>query len=94
MSMDSPNEYEQAIEAYADAVRRENDTRDAAALAAIGAEEAQQARQAAWRIVRAFVADKKIQPGIYRLNRGPGMYADGLLIQEHHDYPKLFPMFR
>lgn len=94
MSMDRPNEYEEAIEAYAAAVRRENEAVKASLAAGQAESDARLARQEAWRKVSAYVAEGKIQPGIYRLHRGHEPYADGLLIQKHQDYPELFPMFR
>jgi len=94
MSLDNPNEYEKAIEGYADAVRREKVAMDAFEKATTERADAQVARQTAWRKVSAYVNQGLIKPGIYRLNKGPGPYADGVLIEAHHDYPDLFPMFR
>ena len=94
MSMDTPNEYEQAIEAYGAAVRRQQEAEAAAANAGREMLDAKNDRQAKWRVVSGYVNEKKIVPGVYRLNKGPGQYADAVLIEEHHDYPDLFPMFR
>jgi hypothetical protein len=94
MSIDNPNEYEQVIEAYGAAVRRQREADRAFVTAQKDADAALLDRQAKWRKVTAFVIEGKIEPGIYRLNKGPGQHADGVLIEPHHDYPELFPMFR
>lgn len=93
MSMDRPNEYEQALEAYAEAVRNENDADKRLLTVNEEVHRAREIRQEAWRVVKRFVIEGKIQPGIYRINRGTG-YADGILIEKHGDYPDLHPMFR
>lgn len=92
--MDNPNEYEQAVEAYGAAVRRQREAETTFRVAEKEMVQARQDRQDKWRVVSGYVNDKKIVPGVYRLNKGPGMYADAVLIEEHHDYPELFPMFR
>lgn len=94
MSIDTPNEYEQAIEDYGAAVRLEVAATKALADATKASQLAQEVRQELWRCVSAYVIEGKIQPGIYRLRKGPGLHADGILIEAHHDYPDLFPMFR
>jgi hypothetical protein len=94
VSLDQPNEYEQAIEDYGAAVRREEAAKQALDAATEEHTAAHVDRQAAWRRVSAYVNEGHIEPGIYRLNRGPGTHADGILIERHHDYPDLFPMFR
>lgn len=94
MSIDEPNEYEQAIEDYGAAVRLEVAATKALADATEASRLAQEVRQELWRRVSAYVNQGKIAPGIYRLNQGPGPHADGILIEKNHDYPDLFPMFR
>lgn len=93
MSLDQPNEYEHLIEAYAEAVRREHSTRIAAEQAAADHERAKIVRQSAWKRVSALVPEK-IKPGIYRLHKGHAVLIEAVLIEEHHDYPEVFPMFR
>jgi len=94
MSMDTPNEYEQAIEAYAEAVRRDEAAEKTLLLAQQEELDAREARQAAWRVIKGFLGEGHIKPGIYRLKSGTSLYSDGVLIEHHHDYPDLFPMFR
>lgn len=94
MSIDNPNEYEKAIEDYADAVRNERDAIAAAKLANQAEVDARQVRQASWRVISGMVNQGHIKPGVYRINKGPGMFAEAVLIETHHDYPDLFPMFR
>ena len=94
MSMDKPNEYEQAIEAYAQAVRDQHEAEAAAERAGAKAEQARQTRQALWRVVAGHRNAGHTKPGIYRLSLRHESYAVGLLIQEHGDYPELAPMFR
>jgi hypothetical protein len=94
MSIDATNEYEQAIERYAAAVREQYNTHREMEAAVAAAKEAVDERQRCWGDVKAFINAGKIKPGVYRINKGPGMYAEAILIQEHHDYPELFPMFR
>ena len=95
MSLDNPNQYEQAVERYAAAVRRQE--RAEAALKA--AEQEMQAsrddRQEAWRTVKAFVNEGKIEVGIYRVQSAINpRWTDGILIEKHKDYPDIFSMFR
>jgi len=94
VSLEQPNEYEQAIEDYATAVRMDVAAKKALADATKASLLATEVRQELWRRVSGYVNSGLIVPGIYRLHKGPGPYADGLLIEEHHDYPDLFPMFR
>lgn len=94
MSLDTPNEYECAIEDYAEAVREEVRAAEANKLATERALVTTLRRQELWRVVRQFMDVDKIKPGIYRLKRGPGLYQDGLLLERNHDYPDIFPMFR
>lgn len=93
MSIDDPNEYEQAIEDYGEAVRCQADANTALLKAQREAASALFDRQAKWRRVMTFVNTGKIEYGIYRLD-GPGRHADGVLIDGARDYPDLFPMFR
>lgn len=94
MSMDDPNPYEQAIEAYAEAVREENDSKKALDEAREKYERAMQNRQDLWSPVKSLAIEGKIKTGIYRLREGRTEHADGLLIEPHSDFPELFPMFR
>lgn len=94
MSIDNPNEYELAIEDYGAAVRRQREAERACEIAETEKQRAVRDRQQKWRFVAGYVNVGYIKPGIYRLNKGPGQDADGVLIEPHHDYPELFPMFR
>src|ERR1700682_780243 len=76
MSLDRPNEYEwAAVEDYAAAVRREEATIAALAAATQERARAQAERQARWRTVSGYVNQGLIEPGIYRLNKVPGLHA-------------------
>lgn len=94
MSIDVPNECEKDLEAYAEGVRREDNAKKALAAAVLEERAAREARQELWRKLNIHLVQGRIHPGIYRLNKGPGLYAEGLLIELNHDYPNLFPMFR
>lgn len=94
MSIDNPNEYELAIETYAEAVRRVHNAKSALAKATEESTVAEHDRQDKWRLVRAYVTEGKIEPGFYRLHKGPGLWADGVMIDHNKDYPNVVPMFR
>ena len=94
MSLEYPNEYEVAIENYGTSVRRQHEAERLLEIARKEYGDAINDRKAKWRVVSVMVNQKKIVPGIYHLHKGPGQYADGLLIEEYHDYPELFQMFR
>lgn len=96
MSMDQPNEYERAIEAYAEGVWREEKAKEALKAAQAEEEAARLDRQERWRVVSRYRADGKIAPGIYRLKGSStgGMFAEGIQIEQYGDYPDVFPMFR
>lgn len=94
MSMDNPNEYEEAIEAYAVAVRRQDAAERALIAAQREMENSRDDRQLKWRKVSAYVNKGLIKTGFYRLKSGPSEWADGILIEEHHDYPRIFREYR
>lgn len=94
MSMDKPNEYELMIENYADSVRSQIKAEKDIKLAQFTLEKSLEHRQTLWRLIAAEINKGNIKPGIYRLNKSSGLYCEGILIEEHHDYPEVFPMFR
>lgn len=94
MSMDNPNEMEQAIEAYAAAKRELREAQKHAKIAADKAMEAANVAQELWRPVSLFIRTGQIKPGVYRINKGPGLYAEALMLDADHDYPDLLEMFR
>jgi hypothetical protein len=96
MSLDQPNEYERAIEDYADAVRRQRAAELALEKARQEHGDAINDRQAKWHSVLAHVNQGHTKPGIYRLRKSTnnGVYQEGVLIEQHHDYPELFDMYR
>jgi di/tripeptidase len=91
MSMDTPNEDEKAIEAYAAAVRAEKAAAAAYDAALKRRDETRDRRQELWREVKARTT---IPHGIYRLKSSTHYdWAEGLLIGSG-DYPDVLPMFR
>ncbi len=93
MSIDRPNEYEKAVEAYAEAVRQQHTAGRALAKAQNDHIAAQGRRQDLWRVVANAVREGKLSPGIYRLHNGTWPYAQGIVVDIHHDYPDLLDMF-
>lgn len=93
MSMDQPNEYEQAIENYAAEVRKLLNAQRELRAATEAVENSTLAMQSAWRVIIKHVAEGHTKPGVYRINKGPGQYAEAILIGSG-DYPDLLPMFR
>lgn len=96
MSLDKPNPHEALIEDYAEAALRETVAEEALKKAVKEKNAASIDMQEKWRAVSALVGTGSgdIQPGIYRLARKHGCYAEGVLILSHHDYPTVYPMWR
>lgn len=94
--MDQPNEYEQAIEDYAQAVRREDEAHTAVQQAQVAVKGAMLERQNLWRVVREFVQKGHIKHGVYRLSSTTrhSRDAESLVINGETDYPDILPMFR
>lgn len=94
MSIERPNVYEQLIEKYAEAVRRQAAADVALTKASSDMTAARNWRQQCWLEIRKRMNDGTIKAGVYRINKGPDMFAEALLIAPEHDYPDLLPMFR
>lgn len=97
MSQDNTNLHETVIEEYAEAVRRHRQAEIDLEAATQERDAARNAMQAKWRdAIRPHIGPgpMNINPGVYRINKGPGRYAEALLIDPLHDYPDLMPMFR
>lgn len=93
MSTEHPNEYERAIENYAASCRDVREMENRLKVAQAEFTRAQQSMQTAWRVIIQHVADGHTKPGVYRINKGPGPFAEAIVIGEG-DYPELKPMFR
>lgn len=92
--MDQPNEYERAIEDYAEAIREEHATKEARSLAEKAHTEAVHVRMSLWRKVSSFIAKGHIKLGIYRLHTSRTGYQDGILLDGKTEFPDLFDMYR
>ncbi len=96
MSMETPNEYEQALEAYAEATREDKAAYKAYNEAKLRLDHANDVRRGAWKAVRTFVQTGGIKPGFYRLSSSTNrLHCEGLMISKESDCaPEITPMFR
>jgi hypothetical protein len=92
VSLDNPNDHEQRIEEYAEAVRRHIKAMKDVEDSTEEERQAREDRQAKWREVSCLI-NRGIKPGIYRLKPSHGE-VDAIEIDPNRDYPPIRPMFR
>lgn len=94
--MRQPNEFEIAIEVYAESTRQNNIAAKAVLAADAQLRRATDARAEAWTKVHAYIKSGKIKPGFYRLDSSThATNAVGIMIQSGTDQmPTLTPMWR